>query len=151
MLSLFPQRARQRRLTRWRRETALLLLAFSGLACGNSGQPPVFPVQGQVLYHGRPVAHALVVFHPLEGAATGGVRPHGRTQEDGHFTLTSYQPGDGAPAGTYRVTVEQWLSSGRDDEPPRNRLPARYAHPQTSGLTATVTEAPTELTLQLKP
>ncbi len=33
------------------------------------------------------------------------MRPHGRVGPDGRFTLTTYQPGDGAPTGKYNVTV----------------------------------------------
>jgi hypothetical protein len=54
--------------------------------------------------------------------------------------LTTYDQGDGAPAGDYGVTVEWWLSSATartpegDSRPPTNRLPARYARVETSKL-----------------
>jgi hypothetical protein len=73
------------------------------------------------------------------------VKPRGKVGADGKFALTTYDGNDGAPAGEYKVTVELWLSSGRDDAAPTNRLPIRYANPDTSGLTATVNAGATEL------
>jgi hypothetical protein len=72
------------------------------------------------------------------------VRPRGKVAADGSFKLTTYATDDGAPQGRYRVTVEWWLSGGKDDAP-TNRLPEIFANPQTSGLTATVNAGPTEL------
>src|SRR5262249_11350694 len=116
---------------------------------------PVYPAQGHVFFNGKPVPHALVTLHPLgaqpQGAQPQGVqpqnaadkkppRPHGTAGEDGRFTLTTYQSGDGAPAGEYGVTVECWLTNARagtregDSPPPTNRLPARYGRVETSGL-----------------
>lgn len=125
-------------------------LIFFEAGCGSKDasqerRKPVFPVQGQVLFAGRPTPYALVVFHPLNPDDKDTPRPRGQVGADGKFTLTTYEPGDGAPAGDYRVTVELWLSSGKRDEGPSNRLPARYGDPTTSGLTARVNTGPTEL------
>jgi hypothetical protein len=131
------------------RLTGLLLLAvaaFVAAGCSNKeAHKPVFPVRGRVLFEGKPTPHALVVFHPLGAEDNDAVRPRSQVGPDGTFTLTTYEAGDGAPAGQYRVTVELWLSTGNGDEGPTSRLPARYANPATSGLTATVNAGPTEL------
>lgn len=129
--------------------TGLLLLAataFLAAGCSNKEtRKPVFPVHGRVLFDGKPTPHALVLFHPLGTEDKDAVRPRGQVGPDGTFTLTTYESGDGAPAGDYRVTVELWLSAGKGDEGPTSRLPARYGNPKTSGLTATVDAGPTEL------
>ena len=121
-------------------------VAFSALVvgCGSKG-PVLYPVSGKVLVNGKAPEHATVVFHPAGASGPDAVRPRGKVGADGSFTLTSYETGDGAPAGEYRVTVELWLSSGKADEGPSSRLPARFAKPETSGLTATVAAGPTEL------
>jgi hypothetical protein len=115
------------------------------MSCGKKDQQSLYPVRGQVLYEGRPASRALVVFHPREAGASSAVRPHGQVGEDGSFTLGTHGSNDGAPAGQYRVTVQLYLSSGKGDEGPTNRLPARYANPEQSGLKATVATGPTEL------
>lgn len=66
-------------------------------------------------------------------------------REDGSFSLTTYPPKEGAPEGEYRVVI---IWTDPDARPDRqtgevtNRLPARYADPQTSGLRATVAKGP---------
>jgi hypothetical protein len=118
-----------------------------GLAagCGASDREPVFPARGQVFFGGKPVPHAQVTLHPLvrqpqAGSDNESPRPHGTAGTDGRFTLTTYQSGDGAPAGEYGVTVECWLTTARagmgegNSPPPTNRLPARYSRITTSGL-----------------
>jgi hypothetical protein len=121
-------------------------------SCAKEGRTPVHPVHGQVLFEGRPVPNALVVFHPageLAGGSTLG-KPHAIAGADGFFTLGTYAADDGAPAGDYAVTVELWLAgtpgvSLESDSTPTNRLPARYANPATSRLTARVGEGANEL------
>jgi hypothetical protein len=123
------------------------VVALVGIAAGCGGEArrkPTFPVSGKVLDGSKPVANATVVFHPVGGVEADVPKPRGTTAADGSFTLTSYDGNDGAPAGEYRVTVEQWLA-GRPDEGPSNRLNAKLAKPESSGLTASVSTGPTEL------
>jgi hypothetical protein len=93
-----------------------------------------------VLYEGKPIPHAFVVFHPLQAPDKSVPQPRAKVQDDGTFVLETYGTQDGAPAGEYAVTVEWWLSNAKqsDDAPPSNRLPVRYAKAGTSGLRARV-------------
>ena len=132
---------------------ALMVVALGLSACGKSdGRKPTFDVNGRVLLDdGKPAEHATVVLHPLDDSGPDVVKPRGKVTADGSFKLTTYDGNDGAPSGEYRVTVELWLSSGRGDEGPTSRLPTKYAKPETSGLTATVKDGPTELkTIEIK-
>lgn len=112
--------------------------------CGTKG-PELHPVKGTVLVNKKAAAHATVVLHPVNPTSPDAPKPRGKVNADGTYTLTTHTEGDGAPAGEYRVTVEQWLAGARADDPPANRLPAKYADPNTSGLTATVAPGSTEL------
>jgi hypothetical protein len=58
---------------------------------------------GVVNYKGQPVPQGTVTFVP-EDNRTGRVAS-GELSEDGSFTLTTHDRGDGALAGRYRVTV----------------------------------------------
>jgi hypothetical protein len=72
------------------------------LGCGGSAvELPTQPASGTVTYQGNPVAGATVTFSP-EGE---GRAAFGRTDESGHFTLTTLQPGDGALEGSYTVAI----------------------------------------------
>jgi hypothetical protein len=133
--------ARIQNRVRWlRRLTALGLVgvAVASTSCSQDKRVPVFPVTGQVSFAGKPTPRALLVFHPV---IESSLRPLGTVDEDGTFTLTTYEQGDGAPAGDYTVTVE-WrrLATINDDQRPPNKLPARYSNPKSSGITARVSE-----------
>ena len=135
-----------------RRRFAAVALAAVALAissCGNGdGRKPVFPVTGRVLFEGKPADKALVIFHPVGESGPAVIRPRGQVGPDGTFTLATYGTADGAPAGTYQVTVELWLAStrkGEDDRPPLNRLPVRYSKPGSSGLHVQIEPRPNEL------
>ncbi len=123
--------------------------ALAAVACVScAGGQKVYPVRGQVLFQGKPAAGATVVFHPVSADPKAVERPPtptGTVQPDGSFTLSTYPYGDGAPPGEYKVAVV-WLDREKAVEGSvPNRLPAKYASPQDSGLTATVNAGPTEL------
>jgi hypothetical protein len=123
-----------------------LFLAVGLLIGGCAGrEEPVYPVSGQVLYAGKPLAEALVVFHPQD-TTRRSLTAH--TDPSGRFRLTTHQPDDGAASGMYRVTIEYRELVQEGDELSRtgpNRLPARYAQPDTSGLRCEIVAGPNEL------
>jgi hypothetical protein len=96
----------------------LVLLAIGAMliatvGCG-SDHPPVEVVTGTVMYNGAPLAEATVSFHPDAQNALGTASrvSSGETDAQGVFRLTtnfvdggSIVPLDGAPVGTYKVTV----------------------------------------------
>jgi hypothetical protein len=114
------------------------LMALTCSACRPRGGQPVHPVSGSVRVNGQSAERALVVFHPVGEEDPNAARPHGEIGPDGSFKVD-------APAGDYLVTVEQWLAGKGGDDPPTNRLPAKYASPKSSGLTAHVEAGPTVL------
>jgi hypothetical protein len=90
------------------------------MLCAGCGSNPeaydVVPVTGVVTCQGRPVANAIVNFTPQADPSRPQGRPGrvalGRTDEQGHFRLTTYQNDDGAIPGKHVVTVG--LDSGDD-------------------------------------
>src|SRR5690349_23328191 len=123
-----------------RTRVALLLLAclffLSGCSAGDTG-PKCYPVRGTVTFNKQSVPEGMVIFHPLDAAATHFPNPVGYTDQDGNFELTTFSPSDGAPVGKYAITVEfRELKPDGDemihDGP--NLLPEKYANPKTSGL-----------------
>lgn len=118
---------------------------------GEDGRSETVPVTGTVLYQDAPVADALVTFH-------GGPRQAvGRTDEDGRFTLTTYDKNDGAVAGVHVVTVTKYEGGKAEeaqepvsmeaalDQPtnpgaPKNLLPAKYSDSEKRVLVETVAD-----------
>src|SRR5262249_4853136 len=123
------------------------LAAVVAVGCsGGPARPAVYPVRGQVFVNKtQPAAGALVVFHPLsaEVARQAAARPFAYVRDDGSFQLTTYNEGDGAPAGEYGVTVvwEAVPKSGgpriREGGTP-DRLGGRYGDPNSPKLKVTV-------------
>jgi hypothetical protein len=113
----------------------------------------VYQVAGKVLFNGKPAAGAVVVFHPTGDNKASVVHPQGTAGDDGTFQIGSFDLNDGAPAGSYDVTVS-WtkpIHPGEKDEV--SLLPMRYVRPQSSGLHAQVKpEASNNLAVfELKP
>ncbi len=113
--------------------------------CGDDGEFSrlnVYPVEGKVTFKGSPADGAIVTLHPTQDSLSA-LRPSGKIGTDGSFKITTYEQGDGAPVGSYKVTVQLFkLPANADDvRPGRSVLPAKYASPKTSGLTVEVTEA----------
>lgn len=109
--------------------------------------PKRVPSGGVVTYRGAPVEGALVVFvSERNGRIYDAV---GSTDAQGRFFLRTFRPRDGAVPGSHRVKIEKVTYSARPDNVPRDALftpqetsllPVKYRSPQTSGLTALVTE-----------
>ncbi len=145
----------------WGNLLAVVLLAsVLAFGCGQQGadRPKTVPVTGTVTHGGAPVEGATVAFQSASGAR-GAV---GVTDAGGKYTLTTFESGDGAVPGEYQVKIFKYKveevseavgdvdsddyvppAEGEGEEETaeaENLLPAKYADPTTSGLTATVTE-----------
>ncbi len=107
-------------------------------SCTRSDRPPVYPVQGQVFYKGKPAVGALVMFHPVNETDPQAARPHGQVDPEGAFVLSTYEVKDGAPAGEYVVTID-WRRTipGRSGGGP-SALPVQYGTPKQSPLRASI-------------
>lgn len=129
----------------------LLILAAASLGCG-SGEPtlipgrnPTVPVRGQITLDGTPIEGATVMFFSEKLMITS----YGKTDQSGQYELTTYEPGDGAPAGRYQVSVKkssQTIVEPSDHPalPPKAKtaqlLPPQYSDYKSSQLRAVVAE-----------
>ncbi len=111
--------------------TELLFLAifcFFGLGCGKGR----YPVHGKVVREdGLPITESMVIFESVDQSPN--ITARADVEADGAYELGTRSPGDGAPAGKYRVKVTPLVSN--PDEP--TRAPAfdpRFADFNTSGL-----------------
>lgn len=120
------------------------LLSFSG--CGqNFKRLEVFPVKGKITYQGKAPEGAVVVLHPVGDSDPNIPRPSAKVGSDGTFVVKTYDPGDGAPAGKYKVTVqlrkfeqkEEGLVAGP------SLVPEKYASVDKTDLEVEVAAAPT--------
>jgi hypothetical protein len=86
------------------------------LGCGKA-KIAVHPVSGQVVYDGKPAAGVRVFLLPTSAPTVPDIpsNPHGVTEGDGRFTLTTFAAGDGAAEGGYQVILF-WPPDGPTEE-----------------------------------
>jgi hypothetical protein len=111
-----------------------------------SNRPTLHHVAGKVVYKGRSLEGAVVMFHPEDAALQKQPFPQGVVGNDGSFQLSTYSLNDGAPAGRYKVTVTlEIVPEGGERDDSYIASPQRYTDPDTSGLTADVPSGGGEL------
>lgn len=113
------------------------------------------PAAGRVTLDGQQVSQATIIFWN-DAVPTS---PSALTADDGSFHLRTYVPKDGAPVGSYAVSIAKTTETRpppTDPEAPpppiaiTHHLPKRYQDAKTSGLTAEVTEeGPNEFVFEL--
>ena len=149
----------------------LVLGLVLGLGCapqGGADRPATCPVTGTVTHNGQVVEGATVNFQLVDGARSAV----GLTDVGGKYSLMTFEPGDGAVAGEYKVKIVKYEGAAAtgaspdeigddyvppeeatgEQEPsgPRNLLPAKYADADSSGLTATVAEGDNSFDFKLE-
>jgi hypothetical protein len=118
---------------------SLYIVLLAALLCSCSSRfKRTYPASGKVFYEGKPAAGAKVMLFSRDDPKDPILRPMATVDEEGEFTLSSYVPEDGAPAGSYAVTVI-WVPKGFSGNIEKaNKLPMRYSDPTTSELTVTI-------------
>lgn len=116
-------------INRLRLAAAAVALAAFAAGCGAS----MNPVSGKVtLPGGQPVPGGMVVFEGQVGGKTISAR--GAIGPDGSYTMSTNTPGDGVPAGTYKVSIAP-PGSANPDAPAPSPFAAKFSSFDSSGLT----------------
>ena len=115
---------------------SVLAVGIAGCGEGRVEHSAVYPVEGQVIWNGKPLAGAMVILYPQGEAKTDVRAAAAQTGPDGRFRVGTYDAGDAAPEGQYAVTVVHFplVQRGGDSVPSPNVLPAKYASPKTTDL-----------------
>lgn len=112
------------------------------LASCSGGRQAVYPVDGKVFdSNDQPATGALVVLHPVNASGDVPTKPVGHVDDKGSFSLTTYANGDGAPEGTYVVTIE-WRPAKTNpfQRAGTDRLGGKYSNPKSSPLRVEITK-----------
>lgn len=127
------------------RTVTYLLLAASVTALGSctkkgADRKVTIPVSGQVVVDGQPTAMVKVECHPVGGidkeqpTVTQAV-----TDKEGKFQLSTYEGGDGAPIGEYKLTFTwQEFNAIAGSFTGPDKLKGRYSDPNASQVTLKV-------------
>jgi len=138
---------------------SVLVAALMALVTGcNQGKdrwaakrPQTVPVSGIVMYKGEPVEKAQINFVPASATDSAA---YAISKADGKFTLSTFETGDGAPPGSYQVTVNkksvETIPNPNDPSgPPQGSkevsyLPQKYGSLSTTTIEITVPESGTK-------
>lgn len=117
-----------------------LLVCLCGCGAEEEVRPDLYPVEGSLIINGKPAGGAMLVLHPANGKNFDerGSRPRATVNEDGTFHVTTYQNGDGAPVGDYRVAL-LWFDDP-DSNNPWDKLGNQYANPEKTEIRVSVQE-----------
>lgn len=129
-----------------RRIAALPILAIclTGVGCGDGWKAKTYPAAGRVTINGVAPEGARVHLHPLgEQVDSRNSSPWGVVQKDGTFTLSTYEKGDGAPPGEYKVTVRWPFEPDKPDL--GDRLGYAFTKPEQSRWQVTIKEGDNQL------
>ena len=122
--------------------SACLITSICLFATGCGGndyqEVPIYPLSGSLFVNGMPAHGAYLTFHPGDNVGLSkGNKPFARVGEDGVFQVTTYDTGDGAPAGSFQVTV-YWPEDPNARGPSPDRLRGKFASPENSPLTPNI-------------
>jgi hypothetical protein len=123
---------------------AIAFGAMQGCSGGSEDRPELFPVKGAAKYNGQSMTGGCVSLVPVTHDSRVKIPPFGLVDEDGVFQITTYETGDGAPAGDYSVTVS-W--SDDDVDSPSDLFKGRYRNPKKPVAKFTVKEGANEIPL----
>lgn len=129
----------------------LSLVILAG--CGDGRPPMAAPVEGKVIYRGKPLAFGSVMFQPAQGQPARGV-----IKPDGTFTLWTYEEGDGAAIGHHKVRITCYDNQNPDQTQDPNQeptagkslIPEKYTLFDESGIEVDVQSENEPFVFQLK-
>lgn len=123
-----------------KRLVLLLVTCLFFTACAeDNNRKETFPVTGTITVDGKPVEKLAVKCHPEAGMDTENPTVSSAfTDKDGKFSISTYEKGDGIPAGTYTLTVTWGTFNAITMSYGGDKLKGKYADPETSGILVTV-------------
>jgi hypothetical protein len=134
-----------------RRPFKAYFILVACLFCSCSSKPDygkeTFPVTGTVFVDGEAAAELGVTLHNVKGMATDvPTFSATTTKADGTFSVSTFEEGDGVPAGEYVVTFVWGKLSMISMSYEGDRLKGKYNDPSKSEFKLTVIEGqPTDM------
>jgi hypothetical protein len=123
----------------WRWSFLMFAVAALVVGCGK-GRPrmTVYPVSGKLTVAGKPAPGLTVSLRPKRTLADTRCVPVAIVGPDGSFTMQTYEPGDGAPAGEYSlfVSAPSEMSPTAPNEHEMSRVGPAATEPSSTDPTA---------------
>ncbi len=114
-----------------------VVLCFTVVGCGGTdpNRKQTYPVTGVITVDGNPPGGEIqITCHPVDGF--DAQRPsvsQTSSNEEGKFSISTYEAGDGVPAGNYKLTFswQEFNVMSREYSGP-DKLNGRYSDPEKS-------------------
>jgi hypothetical protein len=105
------------------------------------------PTTGKVTFKGKPLADVDLSFFPEDKSFPESIRPRAKTAADGRFVIWTHAQGDGAPAGSYKVTlIHNAVATSKNTIVAKpNDLPVKYAMRDTTDVSVQIVAGKNEL------
>jgi hypothetical protein len=117
------------------------LMTWTCIGCDsrNPNWKETIPVAGQVFVDGQPAEGVTVTFHPVGGMDTAQPTiSSSMTNAEGNFAASTYEPGDGVPAGEYQITFTWGTLNKISMTFDGDKFKGRYKDPEKSQFKVTV-------------
>ncbi|MCC6510811.1 MAG: hypothetical protein IT423_17025 [Pirellulaceae bacterium] len=127
---------------------------ISGCSDPYANEKECYAIVGTITVDGKPVSGLQLSLHSDTGVdQKQPTFPQGQTDAEGKVKFSTYADGDGAPAGSYKMTAswQDYNPVARGFSGP-DKLKKKYSDPATTPLTITVTDqVPNDIgTIELK-
>lgn len=130
---------------------------YSGCGSDGADRPATYAVSGPVTLDSKPLAGVAIQFVPID---TNGRSATGKSNADGNYSLFTFEDGDGAIPGEYKVVVISPGSSSDAKVPEKGggsqpvsagpKLPDKYRSPNMTDIKVTVTDSDNTIPIELK-
>lgn len=122
----------------------ILAVCLTGIGCGDGWRAKTYPAAGRLTINGVAPEGARVHLHSVgQKVDQRNSSPWGIVQKDGTYTLSTYEKGDGAPPGEYKVTLRWPFEPNAPDL--GDRLGYAFATPEKSKWQVTIKEGDNQL------
>ncbi|MCO8122835.1 hypothetical protein NHH03_13890 [Stieleria sp. TO1_6] len=109
--------------------------------CGNDWHAETYPATGKITVNGAAASGAVVTLHAVNRKVdVRNSRPYGIADEQGNFSLKTYEADDGAPVGEYDVTVTWPVDVTKMDLAMIDQLDGKFDRPTESQWKVNITE-----------
>jgi hypothetical protein len=123
----------------------IVVASLSSTGCNQreSWQAVTYPASGTFMVNGQPAEGAVVMLEPTTGFVDRRQsRPWASVTSSGQFKLTTYENGDGAPEGEYKILLV-WPTHGTLEQ--KDRLNGKYGMPENPYAVVTIKPGKNEL------
>ena len=120
------------------------MFVFTAIGCGDKhpNEKQVFKIKGNVTVDGKPETDIQIALHDKSGPDNKQpTYPQGFTDAEGKIRISTYEEGDGAPAGDYNVTFawQEFNLMSRSFGGP-DKLNKKYSDPKKTPFSVTLGE-----------